>query len=95
MARYEEDDYGDEERVMLRTPEGRPAVLPKSASRLSGAALEGYAALMGLGVKVAQLEDSIGESVHELRSLGVSWNLIGVAVGLTGEGARQRYGSES
>ena len=91
MARYEHDDYEGEERVVLRTPEGRPAVLPKSARRLSGDALEVYADLMGLGIQVAQLEDTMGELARDARRLGVSWALIGAAVGLTGPGAQKRY----
>jgi hypothetical protein len=95
MARYEEDDYDGDDRVVLRTPEGRAAILPKSAGRLGGDALEVYADLMGVGLQVAELEDRLGQLVDQARELGVSWSLIGSATGLTGEGARQRYGASS
>jgi hypothetical protein len=92
MARYDEDDFGEEGRVIVRTPEGRAAVLPQSARRLGGEALEAYADLFRVGVQIAQLEDEAHELVGQARELGVSWALIGAAVGLTSEGARQRYG---
>jgi hypothetical protein len=91
MARYEDDDFGDEERVVIRTPEGRAAVLPTSARRLRGDALEAYAELMALGVQVAELEDRMTKLADESREYGVSWALIGAAVGLTGAGAQKRY----
>lgn len=91
MARYDETDFEDEGFVIGKTPEGRAFMLPKSARRLSGDALEVYAELMAIGVQVSQLEDQMTELSGDLRKLGVSWALIGSAVGLTGAGAQKRY----
>ena len=90
-ARFEEDSFPDEERVVVRTPSGQATVLPKTARRLEGDALETYGELMRQAVEVAQLEATMARLADELRGYGVSWNLIGHAVGLTGEGARGRY----
>lgn len=91
MARYDESDFEGEGFVVGKTPEGRAFMLPKSARRLSGDALEVYADLMAIGVQVSQLEDQMTELAGDLRQLGVSWSLIGSAVGLTGSGAQKRY----
>lgn len=90
-ARFEQDSFPDDDRVLVRTPAGQATVLPASARRLTGDALEGYADLMKLALEVAQLEAQMSQLADELRGYGVSWNLIGHAVGLTGEGARGRY----
>ena len=92
-ARFEEGSMSDEDFVVVRTPAGQAALLPASARRLSGDALETYADLMKVALQVAQLEGRMAQMADELRHYGVSWNLIGNAVGLTGEGARGRYGS--
>lgn len=91
-ARFEESDYEGEDVVVVKTPAGQATVLPASARRLSGDALETYADLMKRALQVAELEHEMGRLADELRGYGVSWNLIGHAVGLTGEGARGRYG---
>jgi hypothetical protein len=94
MARYDESDFEGEGFVVGKTPEGRSYMLPKSARRLSGDALEVYADLLAIGVKVSQLEDEMTELATDLRRLGVSWALIGSAVGLTGSGAQKRYSGD-
>lgn len=91
-ARFSQDSYPDEERILMVTPEGQRTVLPASARRLAGEALEVYAELMQTALQVNELEAEMTEMAHELRGRGVSWALIGHAVGLTGEGARGRYG---
>lgn len=92
-ARFTHDD-SDEEMVVVRTPEGQATMLPLSARRLSGDALETYADVMKKALQVDELEREIARLVDELRGYGVSWSLVGHAVGLTGEGARTRYGRE-
>lgn len=93
-ARFTHDDLSDEDVVVVRTPEGQATLLPLSARRLSGDALETYAEVMKTALQVDELEGRIARMVDELRGYGVSWNLVGHAVGLTGEGARTRYGRE-
>lgn len=41
------------------------------------------------------LDERIGELVGSLRALGASWERIGAQLGMTGEGARKRYGGAS
>jgi len=38
------------------------------------------------------LDEALGDSAEELRSRGVSWAAIGRSVGMSGEGARKRWG---
>ena len=40
----------------------------------------------------AAADAQLVEHVRSARGLGVSWHQIGLAVGMTGEGARKRYG---
>ena len=92
VARYEESDFPDEDLAVVRTQDGHATLLPRSASRLSGEALETYATMMKAGFMLREMEDDVREMVLEARQLGVSWALIGSALGLTGEGVRRRYG---
>lgn len=92
-ARFGDDWMNEEDMTVVKTPGGQATVLPASARRLSGDALEAYADLMKHALEVAAREEFMSSLVLELREYGVSWNLVGTAVGLTGEGARQRYGS--
>jgi hypothetical protein len=93
--RYEDNDYPDDDRTLVVSPAGLGAVLPASARRLKGEALEAYAVLMREGLEVAEREQRIQYLlVPAARSLGVSWSLIGAAVGMTSEGARLRYGDQ-
>lgn len=91
-ARFDEDSLPEGDFVVVKTPAGQATLLPASARRLSGDALETYADLMKIALQVGELEDRMARMADELREYGVSWNLIGTAVGLTGEGARGRYG---
>lgn len=43
---------------------------------------------------VAAAERELAAAVQAARDLGVSWHRIGLAVGLTSEGARRRWGGE-
>lgn len=88
------DDWMDEGGMsVVKTPSGQATLLPNAARRLSGDALETYADLMKIALEVQAREDRMAQLADELRGYGVSWGLIGTAVGLTGEGARQRYAS--
>lgn len=39
-----------------------------------------------------ELDDVIAEEVVKARALGASWGLVGLALGISSEGARSRYG---
>lgn len=70
----------------------RPAVRPRSWDRLGE---EGQFLLSGvqrLAAQMSELEGHLQAHVLELREVGASWDLIGWSLGLTGEGARRRYG---
>ena len=88
-------DFGDDAVVdFWKSPQGEALVLPRSAGRLDG---ERFAMLRDLqrhGHELRSLEshvDSLAEACH---AEGISWSLIGFAIGLTGEAARQRYRQE-
>ena len=42
-----------------------------------------------------EIEDSIAEQVAALSSLGADWGVIGRALGVSRQAARQRYGSRT
>lgn len=66
-------------------------LVPASAGRLSAAALEPLSDLQRLGTEIRALQDQVPDLVREARSLGVSWDLLGWALGRTGEAVRRRY----
>lgn len=39
-----------------------------------------------------RLDEEIAKEVHRLRAAGVSWTVIGGALGVSRQGARQRFG---
>lgn len=91
-ARYLADDFMDEARAIVRSPAtGRAAILPFAARRLKGEALDVFTALQHGGLIISEIEHDLHHMAHEGRELGLSWSLIGAAVGLTAEGARRRY----
>lgn len=88
--RFQEDDFPDDDAVFLRTSEGA-VVLPASARRLDPEQLGTVRDLQRVGLQIATLEGQAEELAREARELGVSWSLIGFALGLTGEATRRRY----
>lgn len=50
-----------------------------------------FAALFGLH---AAIDEALVAAAAELRGRGFSWAVIGRSVGMTGEGARKRWGRE-
>jgi hypothetical protein len=91
--RFERTDFTEEDMVVGRTPDGLGFILPTSARRLSGEPLEVFAEMQRRGALLQQLEGELDALAVTAREVGLSWSLIGAAVGLTAEGARQRYGS--
>ena len=41
------------------------------------------------------MQDMIDQAVHDAREAGVTWLEIGLALGISPQGARQRYGLEA
>lgn len=48
--------------------------------------------LQALATNRQYMDEAIEEHIAAARDEGVSWEIIGWSVGMTGEGARQRYG---
>ncbi len=87
-------ETGDVEIVRTKTGEAffRPHVRPRAWDRLGP---EGQAVLSGLqhiAGEMSQLQAHVELHVQDARELGASWDVIGWSLGVTGEGARQRYG---
>lgn len=91
-GRYLEDDFMGADRAIVKTPDGAAALVPWAARRLSGEALEVFTVMQRSGLLIQQIELDLEEMAGEAREAGLSWSLIGAAVGLTAEGARRRYG---
>lgn len=72
----------------------RPHVRPRAWNRLGDEERFLVSGLQKLAAQRQQMDDHIAEHVEELRELGVSWDVIAWSVGMTGEGARRRYGTE-
>lgn len=91
--RFVRTDFTEEDVVVGRTPEGVGFILPTSAKRLEGEPLEVFAQMQRRGALLQKLEAELDDLAVAAREVGLSWSLIGAAVGLTAEGARRRYGS--
>ncbi len=86
-------DFEGEDVAIIRDPQGRAALLPRSVAKL-GPVLGGE--VRGLLESAAELQErqaAIADRVGDLRDRGVSWGVIGWAVGTTSEAARKRWGS--
>jgi hypothetical protein len=67
--------------------------LPTAVAKLDPQARALADALAADVVRRAELDRAITARVLDLRAIGVSWHVIGYAVGTSGEAARQRWGS--
>ena len=94
VARFDEDDYPGEDRDVVVGPSG-PTVLPRAASRLPGESRELLALIQSRALEVAALEAELSELTAIGREQGISWSLLGVAQGLTGEALRRRSAEDS
>ncbi len=85
---------GFEVRVTGSVEDGtrRAIMLPKRAKRLKPEHLEAYIELQHAGARIAKDQALVDELVPLLREGDTAWSLIGFAVGITGETARQRWG---
>lgn len=72
----------------------RPSVRPRSWDRIGDEAQFILSGVQRMAGQMSELERHLEVHVHELRDLGASWDLIGWSLGLTGEGARRRYGDD-
>jgi hypothetical protein len=88
-------DYAGDDVDIVRTPEGLAAMLPRSAERLDPMQMEMVRDLQRVGFAIRELEERFDALARETRDAGVSWSLIGFCLGLTGEAARLRYGSDA
>lgn len=93
-----ETDFDGEE-VVVQVHTGAPGeryavVVPRSIKNMSRLQREPFADLQRVGDQLEQLENQARELAEECRRAGVSWSAVGFALGITGEGARLRYGAD-
>lgn len=65
---------------------------PQAVRRLGPEARSQYRHLSQLSREREGIENEIRALVLGMRSHGISWSVIGLAIGTTGEAARKRYG---
>ena len=70
----------------------RSTLPPRALQRLTPQARNTLAAVQNLAATLLSLEEHLDRHVVELRQEGASWQVIGWALGVTGEGARKRWG---
>lgn len=84
----------DTDLAVMRLPDGRALLLPRSLRKLSGEAREVVADLQHVVAEIQRLGDQVDGLVDEARNLGVSWEGIGFCVGTTGRAASMRWGGK-
>jgi DNA-binding IclR family transcriptional regulator len=77
-----------------RAGSGRAMVVPAAARRLKGHAAELVAELQMSALLAQELRQHIDELVPAARANGVSWNMIGWCLGISGVAAMKRYGAD-
>jgi hypothetical protein len=88
-----ETDFDQDQVVLGRDPEtGAAYVLPNTVRRMPEDARASVMAVLRTGSEVQQLLERLDELVDQAREHGASWSVIGWAVGMSGEGARLRWG---
>lgn len=89
------DSLGEQFVEIHRTRSGVPYAFPRlpgKSRRLYGESADAYAAFQGSVMARLAADRDMELYVVVLRAQGVSWALIGWACGMTGEGARKRWG---
>jgi hypothetical protein len=79
---------------ILRSETGRVAFVPRSVGRLTGDALDVASEIQEVVVRIREDQERLEVLVREGREIGVSWAAIGWCVGVTAQGAQQRWGGE-
>lgn len=74
--------------------EAPTVVVPRSVERLGPSAVRLCQTLQGLELERRKAAAELDQLVATARSRGVSWAAIGWAVGISGEGARQKWGQK-
>lgn len=70
----------------------RPARDPVALGRLTRSQRAIVDELADHGLEISEMQAHMRAMVTDARDQGLSWNVIGWALGLTGEGARRAYG---
>ena len=86
------DDLAGEGVAVIRTGDGRALLMPRSMARLRGEQSEIVAEVQRAALAVHEAQAALDELVQVAREVGVAWPAIGWSVGVTAEGARQRWG---
>lgn len=84
-------DPGEDGVAFVRTNAGA-AVVPRSLARMTADQGDVVAEMQRAGFVIQREQRALRELVRDAREVGLSWDAIGWCVGLTGEGARKRYG---
>jgi hypothetical protein len=86
-------DFPDDVIELIRSAEGTAVMLPRSAQRLDPERRAMVRELQRIGFSLGHLMEHVDELAGDCREAGISWSLIGVCLGLSGEAVRRRYGS--
>lgn len=95
LSEYGETDFDGEGVCVMRYEEGRAAVVPVSVRRLDPEGRQAVRRVQETAARIHELQDELERLVLEGREeFGLSWNVVGWAIGTTGENARRRWGQE-
>lgn len=83
------------EGIVYATTAGPAYIEPEAVRRLGESARSQFRHLCDLALERQALEREIRHAILGMRSQGISWAVIGAAVGTSGQAARKRYGIES
>lgn len=78
--------------ALLRTADGRALFVPSSVSKLRGVQAELVVDIQDQAARVHEAQADLDRLIAEARDEGVSWVAVGFSVGMTAQGARQRWG---
>jgi hypothetical protein len=85
------DDLGDV--VITQYPDG-VFLLPTAMRRASARQRQAFDQIVGLQYKLMEDRKLIDQAVEHARKNGISWASIGWALGISGDGALKRFGSD-
>lgn len=83
----------DEDVVIVREETGSVSIVPRSVRKAPPEAREAITSMVRAAAAYEQALIELGATIETARDLGVSWDAVGWAVGVTGSGARKRWGS--
>jgi len=88
------DEAATEGVTVVRSESGRVAFVPRSVERLEGEALELTIEAQEVVLSIREGQERLDLLVEAMREVGVSWAAIGWCVGVSPQGAQQRWGRD-